>query len=87
MEWRSRQPAGVLHSPRKIECNCCVEFIYVTEDVVILAMLKQACDESLTEAGRAEKKLGESEVAEGEWGEDVSVSLPSFLLFFSPILD
>lgn len=84
MEWRSRQPTGVLHSPRKIECDCCVECIYVTEDVVILAMLKQACDQSLTAAGGAEKKLGESEVAKGEWGKDVSVSLPPFFSSFLP---
>ena len=87
MEWRSRQPAGVLHSPRKIECDCCVEFIYVTEDVVILAMLKQACDQSLTAAGGAEKKLGESEVAEGGMGRGCERLSPSFLLFFSPVLD
>jgi len=46
-------------------------------------MLKQACDQSLTAAGGAEKKLGESEVAEGGMGrgcERLSPLLSSLLL-------
>lgn len=77
MEWRSRQPTGVLHSAGKIEC------IYVTEDVVILATLIQACDQSLTTAGGAEKKLGESEVARGN---GARMWASPFLLFFSSFL-
>lgn len=81
MQWRSRQPTGVIHSPGKIECDCCVECIYVTEDVVILATLKQACDQSLTAAGGAEKKLGESEVVRGNGAKMWASPFFSSLLF------